>query len=270
MATTTAESTLTKRQRRKFGPKVYREGGLTLRIIANVRYDDECGNGHNTFSVTADITRKGANGQWHDHAGGCCHDEIAEHFPELAPLLKWHLCSSDGPMHYIPNTVYHASDRDHNGHRKGEPCRWEYNVKFGNSPVSHRIKRRLYEFLQSRRGGEFKVIPLRHARDPETYKDHYTFVGFGERWHECPFHDEAFAREFAEGMNTCEVEFSETPVEFSKGKDRDLEAARHSAVWPEATDEELTALGLKERLEARLPALLAEFRQAIESLGLTW
>jgi hypothetical protein len=47
-----------------------------------------------------------------------------------------------------------------------------------------------------------------------------------------------------------------------------LKAARSCAMWPEATDEDLTAPGLKERLEARLPALLAAFKQDIKILGL--
>jgi hypothetical protein len=37
---------------------------------------------------------------------------VQEHFPELAPFLKWHLCSTDGPLHYIANTRYHAGFRD--------------------------------------------------------------------------------------------------------------------------------------------------------------
>lgn len=70
------------------------------RIYAQIRYDDECGNGHNTFSITAEIPEQGMF--------GCCHDEFAEAFPEYAHLLKWHLCSADGPLHYIANTMYHA------------------------------------------------------------------------------------------------------------------------------------------------------------------
>lgn len=265
------ESTLTKRQRRKFGPKVYKEGNETLRIIANVRYDDECGNGHNTFSITANIQRKGKNGQWYEYSGGCCHDEVAKHFPELAPLIKWHLCSSDGPMHYLANTLYFAGDRDCHGRRKREPSRWEHGVRFGNSPVTHRISQKFYDFLRDRReSGNFSIVALRHEPESETYRDHYTFVGFGEKWHECPFTDETEAREFCEAMNTCEVRFLEFPVEFSNGKERELDSARSSAIWPDATDEELTADDLKERLEARLPALLEEFRAAVESLGFTW
>ena len=271
MTTTTTDSTLTKQQRRKFGPKVYRDCTDTLQIVASVRYDDECGNGHNSFSITADIRRKGKNGQWYEFSGGCCHDEVATHFPELAPLIKWHLCGSDGPLHYLANTVYHAGNKDYNGRQAGEPSRWEFGVKFGNSPVTHRIKKKFYDYLQSSKGtGDFQVIPLRHLEDPDTFHEHYTFVGFGDKWHECPFSDEVLAREFGEAMNNCEVEFIITPVVFSMGKKRELDHARSSAIWPDATDEELTAPRLKERLEARLPTLLAEFREAIESLGFVW
>jgi hypothetical protein len=45
---------------------------------------------------------------------------------------------------------------------------------------------------------------------------------------------------------------------------------RNAAIWPEATDEQLMADDLKEQLEARLPALLAEFQAAVESLGFTF
>jgi hypothetical protein len=55
-----------------------------------------------------------------------------------------------------------------------------------------------------------------------------------------------------------------------EGKERQLDAARSVAVWPDATDADLTEPGLAERLAARLPALLTEFRAAIESIGLEW
>jgi hypothetical protein len=34
---------------------------------------------------------------------------IGEHFPELQQYFKWHLTSTDGPMHYIANTIYWAN-----------------------------------------------------------------------------------------------------------------------------------------------------------------
>ncbi len=55
MAALTEESTLTKRQRAKFGPAHIDYHGTPATIIAEVRYDDDCGNGHNTFSITGTI-----------------------------------------------------------------------------------------------------------------------------------------------------------------------------------------------------------------------
>ena len=106
------ELTLTKKQKFNTEWKVYKEQGATYRVKATVRYDDNCGNGHNSFSITADGQEKLRNGHWRDSFGGCCHDEIAKHFPELKPFIKWHLFNSTGPMHYIANTCYHASNRD--------------------------------------------------------------------------------------------------------------------------------------------------------------
>lgn len=50
-------TTLVKKQRKTYGPRFYKEHGNELRIIAEVRHDDECGNGHNTFSITGTIDR---------------------------------------------------------------------------------------------------------------------------------------------------------------------------------------------------------------------
>lgn len=151
-----ATSTLVKHQQQDHGPRPISGWGYVATITAHIRFDDRCGNGHNTFSITATVREEGRR-----DVGGCLHDDVARCFPALAPFIKFHLCSTDGPMHYIANTVYHVE----------------------------------------------------------------------------------------------------------QGK---LDYARSSACWPDATDEDLTAPGLRERLEARLPALLAEFRTAMESLGFTW
>ena len=264
-------SKLTKRQRLKFGPKVYQENGETLKIIANLRYDDECGNGHNTFSITGDIYYKKGNGQWGDYGGGCIHDEIGKHFPELKPYLKWHLTSSDGPMHYIANTLYHASDKDCNGKRKHEPYAYRWTVKFADSPISNKISNKFNTFLQDRIGtGDFQVCSFAHEREPDTYSDNYSLVGFTEKWYEAPFNSLIEAQEFCEALNTCKVEFFKIPTQWSKGKDRDLDAARSSAVWPEATDAELISPNLKEKLESRHDSLMDEFYHAVVSLGLEY
>ena len=224
----TTQSETAKRQRAKIGPKRITYYGEPSVIVAEVRYDDERGNGHNTFSITADIRpvdrRKGGG------AGGCLHDEVAAAFPGLEPFIKWHLCSSDGPMHYVANTVYHASDRDYKGLLKGE----KRQLRNGKTklPVWERIIR----------GSDGEIVKIGHTD-----------------WRE--------SNEQPQESLTATWE----PVWIvGDGKERQLDFARSSAVWPEATDEDLTAPGLKERLEARLPALLVAFRAAVEHFGFVW
>lgn len=150
------QSILIKYQTKEHGPvrlSVSDGYGAGSVLTATVRYDDECGNGHNSFTITGDI-----RGEYGFEAGGFLHDEIAKYFPDLAPLIKWHLVATDGPMHYLANTEYHVQ----NGR---------------------------------------------------------------------------------------------------------LDYARDAAVWPEATDEQLTAPGLRDRLLERLPALMADFKLAVDSLG---
>lgn len=205
-------SVLTKKQVKTYGPVLFTEDGEKYRITATVRYDDSCGNGHNSFAITADIQHRINPGHWVDDRGGMCHDDIAKHFPELAPLLKWHLCSSDGPLHYVANTVYHASDSDKGKQRcdrAGRPM-WQ---------------------LESRPGS---CLACQTER-PAPVVLHYQ------------------------------------PV-IEEGKDRDLAAARDCAIWPEATDEQLLAdkAVLTAALLARLPGLLAEFKAAVESLGMVY
>lgn len=97
----------------------YTERGAKYRITGRLRFDDECHNGHESFSITADI-HEWRNGAWREYTGGCCHDEIARRFPEWAHLIPWHLTSTDGPMHYEANTVYLAGNRDCHGLLAGE------------------------------------------------------------------------------------------------------------------------------------------------------
>jgi hypothetical protein len=213
MATMTEErpSTLTRKQSKTFGPKSFKWNGEPACIKATVRFDDECGNGRNTFAITGVITQSGREQAW-----GRLHDEIATAIPELAPFIKWHLVSTNEPMHYGANSIYHALEH-------GPKYAWVYFT--GESD------------------------PLRIGEPEER------IIGYLKA-------DEA---KRAEGEQGYRVVWDE-----KSAKVRNLDHARSSAVWPDATDEELTAPGLKERLQARLPALMAEFRQAVESLGFTW
>lgn len=191
-----------------------------------IRFDDSCKNGHQTFSITADVYTNESRRQNDIAAGGCMHEEIARRFPELAPLINWHLVSTDGPMHYIANTTYHASDADCYGLRKGE----KQQIKNGKTGMPCWILTYTGEKPEQYVDSDTK---------PADPAGHYTY----EPW--------------------CRV---------GEGKERNLDAARSSACWPEATDAELSVSKeeLTAALEARLPALLAAFRADMEACGFLW
>ena len=116
-------------QVRMYGPvpiKGYGAGGM---ITATVRFDDHCGNGHNTFSITADVTTSASRARRDIEAGGCMHEDVAIAFPELAPLLKWHLVATDGPLHYVENTLYWLGRRGYCLGKPGDPPNLAYARK---------------------------------------------------------------------------------------------------------------------------------------------
>lgn len=86
-------------QEKEFKRKI----GAHETLIVNLRHDDTCRNGHNSFSITGSYYY---NDEW--RAGGCLHKMIAEHFPELQYLIKWHNTTTDGPLYYIENSRYFA------------------------------------------------------------------------------------------------------------------------------------------------------------------
>jgi hypothetical protein len=187
-------NTTIKKQVKEYGPRKLANGDV---ITAEVRHDDGCGNGHNTYAVTASICGseyiRGESSiefdghKYYCYSGGCCHDEVAEAFPELAPLIKWHLCSTDGPMHYIENAKYWAGQCGYcNGGQNDPP-----NEVYLKSTI-------IYGAVE----GDTEVDPMALANEDLLAVDR-----------KGPF-----------------------------------------VPW----------------LESRLPALLAEFREAVESLGLTF
>lgn len=75
-------------------------------FIVKVRLDDQCRNGHEDFAITADLYLGKR-----DIAGGCMHEEILEHFPELAPFVALHLADAEGcPMYTVENGFYHLQE----------------------------------------------------------------------------------------------------------------------------------------------------------------
>ncbi len=252
----------------------FSEGEEQGELRVHLRFDDQCKNGRETFAITADrygIVRR-------DEGGGCLHEDIARHVPALAHLLDWHLVSTDGPMYYLENTLYQAGNRDHWGKAKGDPSRYVYGIRFKPSPIVTTLSQGAFEFLQgipSRKDGRFSslsYVEVRNASEPTVYEPRYTLRGYDVAWHECPFKSERQAREFVEAYATLEHELVRVPDGYAQGKERDLEAARRSAIWPDASDEVLCLPPeeLKAALQARLPALMQAFRRDMLELGFEW
>lgn len=76
--------------------------GDRAKIVANYGLRT-IGNQEPYFSVTGTLYDE----RGRDYMGGCIHEEIAEHMPELSDLIELHLCSRDGvPMHAEENGFY--------------------------------------------------------------------------------------------------------------------------------------------------------------------
>ena len=261
-------STLTKNQKKTF-TKFYTEDGQRYKITATVRHDDECGNGYNSFAITGDLYEMTKNGCQVNVAGGCIHEEIKKHFPELAKYIKWHLCGTDGPTHYIDNTLYFAGDRDCWGKALGEPKGYEKAIKFEGFPVKFKLNKKFIESLNGYHLQALDIIKIYHDKEPNTYEAKYTFSCYFCKWYECPFDTIDEAEEFLQAIKTIKFEVVEIPTGYSEGKQREFEAARASAIWEDATDEELSLPSeeLKQKLLDRLPKLLDDFKKDVEELG---
>jgi len=268
------ESILTRNQKKTFTVNEVILDGHNVDIVAEVRHDDECGNGHNTFTITGTVYRAGRRSDRATISCGCIHDAIALYFPKLAPLIKWHLTSTDGPLYYVANTLYHARTCDTPGKQPGDPIRFDTRLKFLHSPFTFAEQEKgFWDYLES--VGDFdniEVVPVPYDdRDTYSYSDNYSLTGFikeneTDQWYKAPFKSLREATEFLEALRRFSYSFVATPIKWAKAEEADLEAARRSAVWPEAELEDFT----KEKLEARLPALLEEFQRDVESLGLVY
>lgn len=81
--------------------------GTLIRVEAGLHWLQ--GNAAPYWSVTAAIgtPRQLQTGDW--QAGGCCHEDVLRHWPELEPVVALHLADDSGvPMHAQANAVYHA------------------------------------------------------------------------------------------------------------------------------------------------------------------
>lgn len=89
----------------------FKEDGEEYRIIVTVSLDDDCHNNMCEWSITADIRQKNKYGRYEEYMGGCCHDEIIKHCPELAKFIPLHCCNHYGaPIYPVENGTYHIKN----------------------------------------------------------------------------------------------------------------------------------------------------------------
>ncbi len=108
------------------GPKVYaaadetspawiRTEALAYSIVAKGGLHFIKGNHDAYFSLTGDVYRGFVDRDQQfvktaEDMGGCIHDELLKHWPELAPLVALHLSDSKGvPMHCLDNGFYYVA-----------------------------------------------------------------------------------------------------------------------------------------------------------------
>ena len=240
--------------------KLYSEfNGKCLKI--EIRYDDECGNGHNSFAITGECG--GSRG-----IGGCIHEFITEQAPHLKPFIKWHLTSSDGPMHYLANTLYHIEETKKNT----IPTSYSTSLKFDGVPFTFDLNREFLSFLKTyKTGDKIELVELPYdGRDSYDFRDNYTFdpstKGTAKSWYKSMFNDKGKAEQMKEALETIPFDLVQSVNSYKSEKESDLEAARNSSLWFEANKEDFT----EENLLARLPKLMKEFKEAIEELGFTY
>jgi len=228
-------------------------------LEVTIRYDDSCRNGHNSFSITGAATGKLG-------AYGCIHDLIVEQCPELEKYIKWHLTSSDGPMHYVANSMYHAKEVKKNTVVR----RYDERLKFDGIPFTFNLDKRLKAFIEEGDLTKIDVISLVHPDNgiegKYQYSDNYSFLGLSTNWYESLFSTEREAQEMAQALMNHKFDIIRTVSSYEDEKIPDLKAARSCAIWPEANLEDFT----KEKLEARLEGLLTEFREAMIELGFVY
>jgi hypothetical protein len=80
-----------------------------VKLTVNAELVKRGGNEYPYFSLTGNIIRQDKRYRDPYLMGGCIHEEILHHFPQLAPLAAVHLSAADGqPMHSEANARYWA------------------------------------------------------------------------------------------------------------------------------------------------------------------
>lgn len=126
------------------------------RLTATAELSWHRGNAKPYFSLTGDGMDRGSG------FGGCCHDEILKHWPDLAPLVALHLATIDGePMHALENGFYHLGGTKWQGANMAhvashfriseDDARRLHAVIFAGNPPESFAKARLADWIEGQR-----------------------------------------------------------------------------------------------------------------------
>ena len=144
------------------------------RTDIKIRLNDECHNGHEDFSITADIREKGSRGQWVDAGGGCCHEHILSLRPDLKPFVDLHLCTWQGiPMHCATNAFYWLA---------GYLSLPYVEYHGGSGSIAKSKDECLRIFLEHVRATDDEVPTLLECRSQEELKIAIEDLGILDRW----------------------------------------------------------------------------------------
>lgn len=86
------------------------EGGKHYSFTYSIKLDDNCKNGHLTFSFTGEIKVKKGNGRFYNYISGAIADIITYFKPELEKFNRLHLFNHLGQPMYIDNIRYHINE----------------------------------------------------------------------------------------------------------------------------------------------------------------
>lgn len=86
------------------------EGGKCYSFAYYIGLNDDCKNGHLTFSFTGEIKVKKRNGRFHTYISGAIADVIAYFKPELEKFNRLHLCNHLGQPTFINDIRFHINE----------------------------------------------------------------------------------------------------------------------------------------------------------------
>lgn len=197
-------------------------------------------------------------------------EQVMAQCPErFLALSKWAGMSLAGPAHYLENTLFQAGEQDCYGLLKderrpmtdarGQALYGLYALVGGpDQPLLHPSWKESLEYPDA--------VPLRLLEPLLAVLpgDGPLETQNGRRFGEPP-QDVAVVKPVV--IPTLEWR---PRLRIGEGKARDLKAARESAFWPDATDEDLTAPGLEQRLQDRLPGLIDAFKADLDAANFDW